>query len=135
MIDIDKLQERGREARITESTQINPSVDIEILNAFERSRPSRLQVKKTPIPVYRCYFIDHDIVATYMSHLLTGEHEMLQEIVRKSLNLHPTIILYVLFENDVVLKEKISASVFAHLLFRFHHRIAKKYIEEERFLF
>ncbi len=132
---MDYLCELGRRARITEDMQFDPLVDLEIITAFEKDRPSKLKVKPAPVPLYRCYFIEDSTVFTYMTHLLRGEYDIFARIVGSPPTHTKSIQLITLTNNDVVLKQTIDASTLAHLLFRFNHRIAKKYIGEERFLY
>ena len=136
MIELEKiLRERSREVQMTESMFFDPYVDIGIINAFKQDAPTKLAVKKTPIPIYRIYFIESQIVVTYMTHLLQGEYDVFLKIINASPDPKGPVTIYSLIDDKVILQEFTNIHVLAHLLFRFHHRITKKYIGEERSLF
>jgi len=126
--------EARKKATVAESLWFDPRVDIEIMGAHWHKRPSKLSVRPSPIPLYRCYFIENEIVVTWLTHLLKSEYEIFSHIVKAETAHNPYIDLRVITDNEVVLAEKIDANILAHLLFRFHHRIAKKYISAEIFL-
>ena len=118
-----------------EATQFDPYVDLEIIDAFNKQLSTKIQMIPTPMPLYRCYFSENDIIVTYLTHLLRGEYEIFQQITRHAATLTNPIRMYVLTDNKVIQKGSIDVHNLAHLLFRFHHRIAKKYIGEEQFLY
>jgi len=124
-----------KNAMTAESMRFDPYTDLEIIEAYQHRRPAKISVLPCPIPLYRCYFIEDQTVATYMSHLLRSEYDIFSRIVKGRHNFQPHIELFVITDNQVVLEEKICGSILAHLLFRFHHRIAKNYVSDERFLF
>lgn len=127
-------EETIRKVTLVESLRFDPKVDIEIIGAYLNKRPSQFSVCPSPIPIYRCYFFENEIIVTYLTHLLRREYETFSHIVKASAIHNPHIDLFVITDNEVILKEKINGDILAHLLFRFHHRIAKKYITEEFFL-
>ena len=128
-----RLLEAGRKATLAEAMRFDPQVDLEIISAYVRRQPSQFSVLPSPIPLYRCYFTEDQTVATYMTHILKSEYKTFLHILKRY-NYQPSIQLFVITDNEVILEEKISASILAHLLFRFHHRIAKKYITDELFM-
>jgi len=132
---IDVLSKKNRENRIMEATQYDPYVDLEIIGAFSKQTPTKIKMIPTPVPLYRCYFIEDDVVVTYLTHLLAGEYKMFTHIVKNHTKYGSTIQMFVLTDNKVIESGLINVHTLAHLLFRFHNRIAKKYIEEERFLY
>lgn len=132
--DVERLVKRNAKLRTAENMQFNPIADLEIISAYRNRRPATCNVIKSPIPLYRCYFIEDQTVATYMTHILKSEYNLFLRIAKKPAY-HPVYVdLFVLSNSEVVLDKKIDASIFAHLLFRFHHRIVKKYITEEQFM-
>lgn len=124
------LVKRLEKARMAEDMQFNPKVDLDIIAAHRERRPATCNVMKSPIPLYRCYFIEDHTVATWMTHILEREYASILHIA-KAPAFHPSVELFILSDNKVVLEKKIDAYILAHLLFRFHHRIAKKYISDE----
>ncbi|HPN08368.1 MAG TPA: hypothetical protein PLU95_03620 [Syntrophales bacterium] len=131
--DVERLVKWNAKLKTAENMRFDPQVDLEIISAYRNQRPSACNVIKSPIPLYRCYFIEDQTVATYMTHILKSEYKTFLHILKRY-NYQPSIQLFVITDNEVILEEKVSGSILAHLLFRFHHRIAKKYISDELFM-
>ena len=129
----DRFVRALKKAAMAESMRFEPQADLKIIEAYHHQRPAKVSVLPSPIPLYRCYFIEDQTIITYMTHLLKSEYEIFRHILKRP-NFQPQVELFVITDNEVILEEKISGSILAHLLFRFHHRIAKNYISDELFL-
>jgi len=124
-------EEMLQKLTIAESLRFEPKIDLEIISAYVNKRPSQFSVRPSPILLYRCYFIENEIIITYLTHLLKDEYEAFSDTLRLGAAHNPNIDLFVITDNKVVLQEKINSTILAHLLFRFHHRVSKKYVVEE----
>jgi hypothetical protein len=129
----DRFVKVLKKAAKAEAMRFEPQVDLKIIEAYQHQRPAKVSVLPSPIPLYRCYFIEDQTIVTYMTHLLKCEYEIFRNILRGH-NFQPQVELFVITDNKVILEGKISGAILAHLLFRFHHRIAKNYISDELFL-
>ena len=127
--------ELHKKAVLLEQTVFDARVDLDIIGAYETDRAPKISVSPGSPATYRCHFIEHDVLVTYLTHMLAPEYEMLIRIIKGRFNFNPSIRVYALRDSRVESKNIIDAGTLAHILFRFHHRIAKKYIAEEVYIF
>jgi len=122
---------RQKKAELLERTIFDPLVDIDIIGAYKTGGRSKVTMRPTQPAMYRCYFFENKVMVTYLTHLLGLEHDMFMRIINGRFNDNPTISVFVLRDGRVLSENNIDAGTLAHVLFRFHHRIAKKYIVDE----
>ncbi len=104
-------------------------IDLAIINAHRAKMPFIGPVHPS-LPIYRCYFFEDQILVTCLHHITNKEYGILSAIT-ESHGFKPYIKYYVLYENRVIAEGEINASVLAHILFHFHHRIGLKYLVKD----
>ena len=131
----NRRQTAYKRAELAEKTVFDPQVDLDIIGAYKSGRRSKIAMRPTQPAVYRCYFFENDVMVTYLTHLLGPEYDMLMRIIKGRFNYKPTVHAFTLKDGHVLTEDDIAAGTLAHILFYFHHRVAKKYIVDDACLF